>query len=488
MSALRGSVIDRSRLSSNDLNEIDEEDDDEEGSAPPTSATPIVNVIKAEDVNYVGQPTTKRPSALGSSLRGTRKKSAKGELRYVLTVAEPSSPRLALSQKSRCKWESRVCNLSGASQNRTNERRCQSTTAQPTLSWYADELSFACRRMMVSAPIGAHALQERHNANPKVLADAKQLWTLLLELAVLFSATSYHVQRGIAVLGSDATKSLPSGRRTSSAALHRFSFDAAAETKSPFPPFAPKSADGALADLHLNICKLQTMGPQLAMILRRLAEGAGDNALSVIERLLDAAPKRGKNGAFGEFELATSDATPPEPREDAPRRIQELFLIVPCLEEGMERLSALLSLIDRLQLAKLSDKENKLIESDTDEKSEADDDLENAGDTGGDVNVALESDQVLVEVAVEELEAIHAMKTNSRPSSALRPDTASNGGSRPTSATRGNPTNETIASEQTRPKSPLQIATASIDTERKDKKEEKSEKSPKKKGKKKKNG
>lgn len=443
--------------------------DDAEARTTLTTTSPafVLNVVNAEDLNSSGQ-FSKRPSAISTTLQSSRKKCVKGELRYLLMDVEPSSPRMVLSEKALRKWEIRL----------TDHRDTFQPTLYPALPWYAEQLSFACGRAMVTAPIGVRALQLRHNVNPKILDEAKELGSLLVEIASLFSAAAYHVERAIGILGADAAK-------TSCANPH--SSDIGVEMKLPHPPFVPKSADGALADLHLSICKLQTLGPRLATILRQFAQSGNVDAAASIDRLLRASPLRGNGGAFGEFEFAPGDVMASEQRESSPYRLQQLFLVLPCVEEGMDRLCTLIGLADRLEAAKSFGRQELQrqntgaipLESDTEDRSDADEDLDTAQDVTVEVNVSLEDDQDLVEAA---LLSDGARNSGSRPSSALRlEEGTAETSSRPQSASRENQANASV---------PLQLSstsksTLSVESPRKDRKEEKSDKNQKKKGKKK---
>jgi len=153
----------------------------------------------------------------------------------------------------------------------------------------------------------------------------------------------------------------------------------------------------------------------------------------------------------------------------------------------MDRLCTLIGLADRLEAAKSFGRQDLQrqntgaipLESDTEDRSDADEDLEAPQDVTLEVNVSLKDDQDLVEAA---LLSDGARKSGSRPSSAVRLEEGpAETSSRPQSASKENQANESF---------PLQLSstsksTLSVESPRKDRKEEKSDKIPKKKGKKK---
>jgi hypothetical protein len=112
----------------------------------------------------------------------------------------------------------------------------------------------------------------------------------------------------------------------------------------PMPPFVPKGAAAALADLHLSVAKLQFAGPQLAAALKRLAQGNQIDPVKDLEALLDSLPSRGGTGGFGDHCFVAANAGD---EKRVPKRLQMLFMAVPCIEEAMDKLGLLLSMVER---------------------------------------------------------------------------------------------------------------------------------------------
>jgi hypothetical protein len=178
----------------------------------------------------------------------------------------------------------------------------------------------------------------------------------------------------------------------------------------------------ALAQLHLSVCTIQTMGPQLATVLQRVAEGGSADPIGDIRRLLNTVRLRGNGGSFGEHEFAhPSD-------EDMQTRLQKLFLVVPCIEEAIERLGTLLNLFDRLQAAKVGDPDIKVSRRcELAKQSSAngeEDELgileDNAGVTRGEIDIVQEDSQELIEAAAIAEAPKPSAKASARPASASR--------------------------------------------------------------------
>lgn len=282
----------------------------------------------------------------------------RGEIRYPISDVEPSSPRVVLSEKHAKAWQHRV-QLTRASpisvnsvslQQRQDDDQDEGKESEvpdlpePPLEWYADQLAVVCGRALTPTSERLLALQVRHASGLGLLDEGEQLWPLLLEAATLFAAAAYHVQRAAEVLTREVGGLIVrrgSGQGVAGAARvpdSSIGLDSGSQRRLPMPPFTPKGANAALADLHLYVAKLQTTGPQLASTLHRLVQGMTTDPVDDVQRLLDMSPIRGNKGAFGNHSFGASA------EEDSQGRLQTLFMTVPCIEEAMERLGTLMFL------------------------------------------------------------------------------------------------------------------------------------------------
>jgi len=219
----------------------------------------------------------------------------------------------------------------------------------PSLGWYADQLSVACGRALLPTSACVLALQSHQSSGFALLNDGEQWWPLLLETVSLFAASAYHVHRAAEILEKEVGGRLNRHGSTSTegsapVAAHGGASDSGFPHRMPMPPFAPKGAAAALADLHLSVAKLQSAGPQLAAALKRLAQGNQIDPVKDLEALLDSLPSRGGTGGFGDHCFVAANAGD---EKWVPKRLQMLFMAVPCIEEAMDKLGLLLSMVER---------------------------------------------------------------------------------------------------------------------------------------------
>lgn len=277
------------------------------------------------------------------SLRKSKeaKSSANQGPRYPIADIEPSSPRVVLAEKRKRAWHSRV-RLAHAlpSESWQIQRDLlldpegSFLPVEPSLQWYSGQLTLVCGRVLIPAHKQVLSLQAHHTAGVGSLDEGEQLWPLLLEATALFACAAYHVHRAAEVLGCEANQ-----------AGHGASTEAASQSSLPMPPFMPKSANAALADLHLYVAKLQTSAPPLVATLQQLLQGTAADPSEEVRRVLDALPSRGSKGSFGTH----SFGAPVMEESSHGGRLKTLFMAVPCIEEGMEHLGTLLVLVERSQ-------------------------------------------------------------------------------------------------------------------------------------------
>lgn len=346
-------------------------------------------------------------------------KSGRGEPRYPVVDIEPSSPRISLPDKRLKSWQDRV--KSGGGKVRSGQ---EADHYEPCLEWYAEQLLSSCRAL-VPASAKIVALQARHNSGLAQLEEGQQLWHLLSEVSMLFSACDYHTARAAEVLSREATAQLT--RRTSGGPdlLSRSERTPQAMPQPfPTPPFAPKGADMALANLHLNVAKLQTAGPQLAVSLRKLFQGKSSDVRADLHRLLEALPVRGCKGSFGGHCFG---ANPAVDEQEHASRLDTLLDVVPCIEEGLERLSILITLVERSQALKM--RGDAALQKSKGKGVDDDEEFIKNDDGAGNAEVVAEDSHDLIEAAAIAEAPKPSASRAKRPESARRRGNESPGGS-----------------------------------------------------------
>lgn len=381
---------------------------------------------------------------LGSSLgggvraRGSREKKVfqKGEVRYPVVDVEPSSPRIALSERTAGAWQTRLrsaCAHAGSpwrGEGALEEEQKGTDALAAPLDWYAEELSFVCGRALIPAAARLLALQARHIAGPGLLDDSQPFWAMLLETATLFAAAAYHVHRAAEVLVSEVGNLLL--RRGTAAATPPQHCAAGGGPESggqrrlPTPLFPPRGANAALAALHLDVARLQSAGPQLAAALKRLAQGTMVQAENDVRTLLDELPIKGNKGAFGNHSFGGASKADGDPC--GPQRFQMLLMAVPCIEEAMERLGTLVCMVERSQAANANFSANANSKKKTQitggsEIADDDDDFiteEDVGAGDGGLDMVAEKNQDLIEAAAMAESPEPSAKASASPASARR--------------------------------------------------------------------
>lgn len=285
----------------------------------------------------------------GGRMRGSAvtKPPQRGEVRYPIIDVEPVSPRITLSERSAQAWQERLRELSGAAKQRREVIAAAETMDAP-LDWYADELADVCGSALVTATARLLSLQTGHLAGLGFLEESQPLWGSLSEITTRFAAAAYHVQRAAVMLLRDVANMIL--RRGSSGIVpaQRGGGGGGAEDgkrKLPSPPFPPRRADEAIAALHIDVTRLQTWGPQLATALRRLTQGMLAEATEDVKVLLGGLPAKGSKGAFGNQSFGGPSTGDDE--QQSPQRFQMLLMVVPCIEEAVERLATLVSMVER---------------------------------------------------------------------------------------------------------------------------------------------
>jgi len=353
----------------------------------------------------------------GKAMKGP---TTKGEVRYPVLDIEPPSPRVELSEKRKSAWQQRVRLSCGSLPQQHDEDEGAQDLLEPPLQWYAEQLSLVCGCALIPASERLLALQARH-IGQGLLDEGEQLWHLLLEVATLFAAAAYHVHRAAEVLNRDFIRGPRGGQGHSGPSGGP---EAASQQRLPMPPFMPKGAKAAVADLHLHIARLQATGPQLAASLQHL--GQGSDPLLEVHRILDALTSRGNKGGFGGHAFGAGGVAE---EEDSQGRVQTLFMAVPCIEEAMERLGTLLYLAERAQAAGVSvsangsGKTSKQTENTARRAVDEGEDFireDDDGERGGDFDVKAEDNQELIEAAAMAEAPRLSAKASARPVSAGR--------------------------------------------------------------------
>lgn len=241
-------------------------------------------------------------------------------LKYPVECVVPESPTLALTAQPFKEWQTRV--------EQANKTEGCETASEPQLLWYGCELQRVCAQALLESAGQVIRLQSHLAVDRGHWEAGGRLWEQLLESSRQFSAVSYVVEKVSNAIVSqdedgagehDREHAKGSGKHASRAPADRLLLlRARCFRRSEALPqlqasVQPQTAHEALADIQMQISRLQASGTPLSVLLRRI------RAAELPRMLKDEA------------------------------LVGQLFLVVPCLELAVVRLKHLTTFAIRIQ-------------------------------------------------------------------------------------------------------------------------------------------